>query len=329
MAWGLAALLSSGLCAQSTPTPALLALSKTEMTLSIVDPATLKVVVRIPAGPDPHELISSPDGQFAYVSNYGRGAHNTITVIDLVAQKAVSTVDAGPLRGPHGLDFVSGKLWFTTEVAKAIGRYDPSTNKVDLVLGTGQNRIHMIAVSPDSRRIVTTNVNSGTVTITDRAANPSATGTAESDWEHTVVPVGRGAEGFDISSLNREIWVANALDGTISIIEAASRKVSQTLNANVEGANRLKFTPDGKLVFVASLRSPDIAVFDAVTRRELRRIKVGTGAAGMQMQPDGKRLFVACSPDNYLTVIDLGTMSVLGRIDVGRNPDGLGWAVRK
>lgn len=283
----LSAVFSAGLQAQATPSPALLALSKSEMTLAIVDPATLKVVVRIPAGPDPHELVASTDGRFAYVSNYGRGAHNTITVIDLVAQKAVSTIDVGPLRGPHGLDYVAGKLWFTTEVAKAIGRYDPATNKVDMVLGTGQNRIHMIAVSADSRRIVTTNVNSGTVTITDRAATPSAAGTAESDWDQTVVPAGRGAEGFDISPTNREIWVANALDGTISIVDAASRKVTQTLSASVEGANRLKSTPDGKL------------------------------------------LFVACSPDSYLTVIDLGTMSVVGRIDVGKNPDGLGWAVRK
>lgn len=321
--------LSAGLNAQSTPSPALLALSKSEMTLAIVDPATLKVVVRIPAGPDPHELITSTDGRFAYVSNYGRGTYNTITVIDLVAQKVISTVDVGPLRGPHGLDFVSGKLWFTTEVAKSIGRYDPVTNKVDMVLGTGQNRIHMIAVSADSKRIVTTNVTSATVTITDRAATPSATGTAETDWEHTIVPVGRDAEGFDISSVNRELWVANALDGTISIIDAASRKVTQTLNANVEGANRLKFTPDGKLVFVASLRSTDVAVFDAATRKEVRRIKVGTGAAGMQMQPDGKRLFVACSPDNYVTVIDLTTMAVVAKIDVGKLPDGLGWAVRK
>ena len=99
--------------------------------------------------------IASSDGKFAYVSNYGGGAYNTITVIDLLAQKTLTPIDRGPLRGPHGLVFVGEKLWFTAEAAKVIGRYDPATQKVDLVLGTGQNRTHMIFVADDLKRIIT------------------------------------------------------------------------------------------------------------------------------------------------------------------------------
>jgi YVTN family beta-propeller protein len=42
--------------------PVLLALSKTDHTLSIVDPVTLKVIAKMPVGPDPHEVIASADG---------------------------------------------------------------------------------------------------------------------------------------------------------------------------------------------------------------------------------------------------------------------------
>src|SRR6202035_1100280 len=129
--------------AASTPAKALLVLAKSDNTLAIVDPVTLKVVARMPSGPDPHEVIASSDGKFAYVSNYGSGAYNTITVIDLVAQKTLAPIDLGPLRGPHGLVFVGGKLWFTAEAAKVIGSYDPAAQKVDLVIGTGQDRTHM------------------------------------------------------------------------------------------------------------------------------------------------------------------------------------------
>ena len=38
----------------------------------------------------------------------------------------------------------------------------------------------------------------------------------------------------------------------MSIIDAAAKKVTDTLAANVNGANRLKFTPDGKLAIVAA-----------------------------------------------------------------------------
>ena len=141
----LGTLLAGGvLRAESTPSKALLVLAKTDHTLAIVNPATLKVVARAPSGPDPHEVVASTDGKFAFISNYGGGAYNTLTVIDLVEQKALPAVDLGPLRGPHGLVFAGGKVWFTAEGAKVIGSYDPATKKVDWVLGTGQNRTHMI-----------------------------------------------------------------------------------------------------------------------------------------------------------------------------------------
>jgi YVTN family beta-propeller protein len=141
--------------------------------------------------------------------------------------------------------------------------------------------------------------------------------------------VGRGSEGFDITPDGRELWAANAQDGTISIIDVANKKVTQTLDANVVGANRLKFTLDGKRAFVSSLRGADLAVFDVSSRQDVKRIKLGRGAAGILMQPDGSRVYVACSPDDYVAVIDLKTLEIIGHIDAGREPDGLAWATRQ
>ena len=187
-------------------------------------------------------------------------------------------------------------------------------------------------VSSDLKHIFTTNVSSGTVSMIDKT--PPRTGGGPpgppgGDWDQTVVKVGNGSEGFDVSPDGKEIWVANAQDGTITIIDVASKKVTDTLNANVQSANRLKFTPDGARVLVAGLRMENVFVLDAHTRKELKEIKVGRGAAGIQMQPDGLRAFVASSPDNYVSVIDLKTLEVTGRIDVGTEPDGLAWAVRQ
>jgi YVTN family beta-propeller protein len=130
--------------AGSTPRESLLVLSKGDNTLAIVDPATLKVVAKAAVGDDPHEVVASSDGHLAYVSNYGFGAFHTLAVIDLVGQKASTPIDLGALWGPHGLVFVGGKTWFTAEGAKAIGSYDPAKQKVDWIMGTGQNRTHMI-----------------------------------------------------------------------------------------------------------------------------------------------------------------------------------------
>jgi YVTN family beta-propeller protein len=349
-ATGTAASLPGTLQAQSTATASsLLVLSKQDHTLSVVDPATLQVVARMPVGNDPHEVIASTDGSTAYVSNYGFGAYNTLAVVDLVGRRTLPSIDLGPLRGPHGLSFVGGKTWFTAEAAKAIGRYDPATHKVDWVLGTGQNRTHMIYVSPDQQRIITTNVNSGTVSLIELelvhmpgpppGMRPSNSGHAgpgapppgapmpRKDWNETVLRVGNGSEGFDVSPDHHEVWVANAQDGTISVIDIAAKKVVATLTANVDDANRLKFTPDGKRVLVSS--GPEFVVLDAATRRAIKRIPIGHGSGGVLVQPDGARAFVACSPDNYIAVIDLRSLAVVGHIQAGTEPDGMAWAIRR
>jgi DNA-binding beta-propeller fold protein YncE len=301
----------------------LLVLSKGDLTLSIVDPSTLKVLAKMPSGPDPHEVIASPDGKTAYISNYGGGAYHTITVVDLIAHKTTGTIDLGALNGPHGLTFVAGKLWFTAEGAKVVGSIDPATKQVDLVLGTGQNRTHMVYVTEDAKRIITSDVASATMTIMDKTAG----GRGGPNWEETHVAVGQGAEGFDV--IGTQLWAANAQDGTISILDLAQKKVTQALNANVKSANRLKFTPDGKLAFVSVLNGADLSIFDVATKTLKKKIPIGHGAAGIEMQPDGSRAFVACTPDSYVVVIDLKTLESTGHFDAGKNPDGMSWVLNR
>ena len=343
--------------AETTPSTALLVLSKQDHTIAIVDPHDLHVVAKAPVGDDPHEVIASTDGRTAYVSNYGFGQFHTITIIDLVGQKRVGTIDLGALRGPHGLDFAGGKLWFTAEAAKSIGSYDPATGKIDRIIGIGQNRTHMLYVFPDSKRIVTTNVNSGTITVLDKTEGaagapmgpppgmppppPGAPGTGGQDrarrlpgppggdWNETVIAVGKGDEGFDVSPDGKEAWTANAWDGTISVVDLTGLRVTDTIKANVPGANRVKFTPDGKLALVSLLGSPELVVIDTATHAVIKRLPIGHGAAGILMEPGGKRAFVACTPDSYVAVIDLETLTMVGKIDAGGNPDGLAWAVQR
>jgi YVTN family beta-propeller protein len=327
--------------AQPTPSTALLVLSKQDHTLAVVDPSNLHVLARVPVGDDPHEVVASGDGRTAYVSNYGFGRFHTLTVVDLVGQKRKGVIDLGALRGPHGLHFEQGKVWFTAEAAKIIGSYDPATDKIDWIMGTGQNRTHMIYVFPDARRILTTNVSSATVTILDHTEGPAGMpagpppgmqgrplpGPPGGDWNETVIAVGRGSEGFDVTPDRKQAWVANAGDGTISVIDTDAKKVTATLAANARGANRLKFTPDGKLALISA--GSELVIFDVASQKEVKRLTIGHGSGGVLVQPDGQRAFVACSADAYVAVIDLKSLSIAGHIEAGGNPDGLAWAVQQ
>jgi YVTN family beta-propeller protein len=313
----------NGCAAQSPPTRSLLALSKSDHTLSIIDPVTLKVLARVPVGSDPHEVIASADGKTAYVSIYGGGSLHELSVIDLVAQKPLPSLDTRPLIGPHGLAFAKGKVWFSAEGSKAVGSYDPASAKFDWATGTGEDRTHMIYVTRDGKKVYTTNVNAATVSILEDSATPPA----YREWLQTVIPVAKGSEGFDVSPDGRELWTAGATEGNISIIDLTNKKLTANIDAKAVGANRLQFTPDGKRVLVSSLRTGDLFIYDAASHKELKRLNTGHGAAGILIDDDGSRAFIGCTGDNYVAVIDLKTLTVTGHIDI-RGADGLAWAVR-
>ncbi len=322
---------SSDCMAQSAQPSYLLALSKKDHTLAIINSVTLKVIARVPVGPDPHEVVASSDGRLAYVTNTGGGRAFEINVIDLVAQKAMPNIDTRPLIGPHGITFVGGKFWFSAEGAKAVGRFDPATGKLDWSMGTGQERTHMIYVTSDEKKIYTTNVNAGTVSIlTDTLlpAPPFPGAQPRRDWIQTVVPVSKGVEGFDVTPDGKQLWAASADDGTISVIDLKGKKLAFVIDAKARGANRLKFTPDGKRALVSSLQNGDLLILDVESRKELKRMNIGHGGAGIEIDANGSRAFIGCTPDNYVAVIDLKKLEVIGHIDVGPGPDGLAWAVR-
>ncbi len=334
-----------------TPKVALLVLAKKDRTLSVVDPATLQVVAKVPVGVNPHEVIASGDGRTAWVTNYDNGAAHTITVVDLVGQKVAKVIDLGALYGPHGLAVAGGRTYFTAERAKVVGRLDSANEKVDWELGTGQTGTHMLWVSKDGRKIVTVNVGSGTLSLMEQktpqpadffpqklskqggVATEANGGPGMPDWDETEVKVGGFPEGFDVLADEagdpQTVWVANAVEGTVSIVDWKSKAVAGTIQANVPTANRLRFTPDRRLALISREKSGDLAVLDVAGRRVVREIHVGTGAAGVLVEPDGARAFISCSPDNWVAVIDLKKMEVVGKVLPGTEPDGLAWAVQK
>ena len=283
----------------------------------------MKSSPEFPTGEGPHEVAASTDGKLAFVGNYGSGQNpgHTLSVIDLAAQKELHRVDLGPMRRPHGITYAGGKVYFTAEVNKLIGRYDPASNQVDWLLGTGQNTTHMVLLNKDLDRIFTSNIGSDSISIFERGSNPL-------NWNQTVVPVGKGPEAVDLSPDGREIWTAHSRDGGVSIIDIAAKKVVQTLDLHTKRSNRLKFTPDGKRILISDLDGGELVVLDTASKKEIKRLKVGRSPEGILVQPDGVRAYVGVAGDNNVAIVDLHTLEITGRIATGNGPDGMAWVKR-
>ena len=294
----------------------LLVLNKADNTLAIIEPTNYKIVATIPTGEGPHEVATSADGKLAFVANYGTAQTlgSSLSVIDLVAKKELRRVDLGALKRPHGILENGGKIYFTCEVNRAIARYDPITDKVDFVMGTGQEATHMLVMSAD-KKIYTANIRSNTVTAFDFSKAPSTV---------TQINVGPMPEGLDLSPDGKELWVGHNGDGNISVIDTVTNKVKETIKGG-QMPIRVKFTPDGKRVLVSDPKSGELLVLDSVTRKEVKRIAVGEAPVGILVQPDGKRAYVATSGAGRVVVLNLDELSVITKLEPGNVPDGLAW----
>jgi len=320
LAIGVAGLLMAAAAAAQPAADTLIVLNKEEATLVLVDPASGQILGRVPTGEGPHEVAVSSDGRTAFVGNYGaQTPGSTLSVVDLTARKALRRVDLGPLRRPHGMAAAGSRVYFTAETNRLIGRYDAASNQVDWLLGTGQAGTHMVWVSGDETTIVTANIGSDSVTVMQRGENPLA-------WNQTIVQVGKGPEGFDVSPDGRELWAAHSRDGGVSIVDLASKKVVQTIDAGTRRSNRLKFTPDGRLALVSDLDAGDLVVLDVASRTVSKRIPLGKMPEGILMAPDGSTAYVAVNADDHIAVVDLKALEVVRKITTGDGPDGMAWA---
>jgi YVTN family beta-propeller protein len=310
------AVAAASVLAADLPSPALLVLNKEDATLAVVDPANGTVAGRVEVGQGPHEVAVSDNGREAYVTNYGAG--NTLSIIELPALKE-HRFDITPLMRPHGVAAWGGKVWFTAEANKVIGRYDPAGNRLDFVLGTGQNSTHMVLLSKDGNKIFTTNIGSDSVSIFDRAQGPAG-------WNQTVVAVGKGPEGMDLAPDGRELWAANSRDGHVSVIDVNAKRVIATIDARTKRSNRLKFTPDGRRVLISDMEGGELVIIDAKSREPVKRIAIGRSPEGILVEPGGQRAFVAVAGENHVAVLDLNSLNVTSKFNTGRGPDGMAWA---
>ena len=297
----------------------LLVLNKEDANLAIVDPVSGNVLGRVPVGQGPHELVTSTDGRLAFASNYGTGPApgRTISMIDIAAQKELRRIDVSPLSRPHGLAFANGKLYFTAEADKKIATYNPATDTIDWQFETGQVTTHMVLPSKDARLIFTSNIGSDSVSAIQQGP--------EGGWMQTVIPVGKGPEGIDLSPDGREVWSAHSRDGGVSIIDVTSKKVVQTINIGTKRSNRIKLTPDAKFALISDLDAGELVVLDAPARKEIKRIPLGKMPEGILMPATGGVAYVAVNGDNFIAVIDLETWQVTKKISTGAGPDGMAW----
>jgi DNA-binding beta-propeller fold protein YncE len=292
--------------------------------LAFVNVESGEVVARVPLGREPHEVAVSSEGRYALASNTGANSNpgNTLSLVDLHTRKEIRRIDLGPMWSPHGVFYQGGLFYFTAEGARAIGAYDPETDHVVWLMGTGQNTTHNLVVSQDGRFIFTANRGSDSVSMFERTGSSRLTSNA---WRSTIIPVCKSPQGLDLSPNAKELWVGCRGSNEMAVIDVAEGKVAETFPTHTAQLARVRFTLDGTRVLAADLGRGDLSFWDAATRKELGHVHLGSYCEGILMLPDGKRALAGVTTDDNVAEIDIDSMQVIKRLYTGQGPDGMAY----
>ena len=218
----------------------LLVTDRASGSIAFIDLATRAEVARVPVGEIiPHEVAVSPDGSMALTSEYGPndqpGRH--VILMDVATASTVARIDLGPDSRPHTALFLpDGRHAVATmQDSDQLALVDLETQTVVRTFATGGREGHMVRLSPDgSRAYVSSRLGDGTLSVIF----------LNEDRAPVVIETGPGAEGIDVSPDGSEIWVANRQVETMSVIDAESLEIVETLDSR-RYTGRIEMGPDG------------------------------------------------------------------------------------
>ncbi len=118
--------------------------------------------------------------------------------------------------------------------------------------------------------------------------------------------------------------------GTVSVIDAATRKIVNKITFAVPGVPNeaiqpvgIAITTDRKLAFVALGPANRVAVVDAQTYDVLKYLLVGQRVWSLAFNPDQSRLYTTNGVSNDISVIDVAAQKVIKSVPVGQSPWGV------
>lgn len=303
----------------------LLVANQDDHDLSIIDPEAGRQIATVPeSGITGHEVAASPDGRTAYVPIYGDSGVGKpgsdgryMDVVDIARRKVIGKIDFGHGVRPHlpVYDPVSGMLYVTTELDKAVAIVDPRTLKVIGSVPTGQAESHMLAISHDGRRGYTANVGPGTMSVLDLAARKTV----------AIVPIAGQVQRISISNDDRMVFTSDQTKPRLAVIDTSTNKITKWVPLPGTGYGSAS-TKDGRWLLVAIPSLDKVAVIDRGTLKVVRTIDVPKHPSAILVRPDGLVAYVSCGESHEVAAIDLAQWKVQALIEAGKYADGMAWA---
>ncbi|TMK85916.1 MAG: hypothetical protein E6G57_13090, partial [Actinobacteria bacterium] len=104
------------------------------------------------------------------------------------------------------------------------------------------------------------------------------------------LPTGRGAHGLYVSRDSKFMYVSNRREGSISVVDLATRTVSTTWHIPGGGSPDMGgVSTDGKVLWLSGRYNSVVYAIDTATGAVIARIPVGRGPHGLCVYPQPGR----------------------------------------
>ena len=289
-------------------------------TVSIIDPATYKVVRTVPVGDQPQHVVPSWDLQTLWVNN---DLGNSLTPIDPRTGAFGAPVS---VHDPYNLYFTpDGKsAMVMAEADRQIVFRDPHTMAIQDVLHVPCSGVNHADFSPDGRYFIASCEFSGQLLKVDTAAHkllgviqlrngsmpqdvkisPDGSIWYVADMEANglwtldgdtfkltgFIPTGLGAHGLYVSRDSKDLYVSNRGEGTISVFDFTTRKVSEVWKIPGKASPDMGgVSADGKILWLSGRYDAEVYAISTDDGHLIARIKVGQGPHGLCVYPQPGR----------------------------------------
>jgi YVTN family beta-propeller protein len=291
--------------------------------VSIIDPATNKVVGVINGIEVGHGAAAAPDGKRYYISNE---AESTLDVVDSKSLKVTKSI---PLTGhPNNISISKDGRRVYVGIAVAPGAVDVvdtvSMERVKSIPVKGA--VHNTYVTPDGKYVVSGSIPSKTLTVIDAATEAPV-------WS-LQMDLGIRPMAFAWNPDGSTKWIFVQLSGFngFAVVDFATHKEIQRIKLPdlppgkapfPDGGNEshgMAVTSDGKILVVNSRLNSALYSYSLPDLKVLGSAEVGRAPDWVTLTPDGKTAYVANAGSNSVSVVDVKSMKEITRIPVGQVP---------
>jgi YVTN family beta-propeller protein len=264
-------------------------------TLTRIDPATGKKRDTVKVQ-DPYNMYYTPDGKFAII--VAERVHH-LDFRDPDTMRLVDSVKV-PCRGVDHMDFTAdGRFLIAScEFSAELLKVDVTKRQVVGTLALkaagerrpSQHPEHSIEFNPDGmRQDVKTSPDGSVFYIADMVANGVYLVEPDAFQVIGFIPTGEGAHGLYASRDSKLLYVSNRDEGSISVIDFATRKVVEKWQLPGGSPDMGGVSSNGKVLWLSGRYNDEVYAIDTQAGKLLARIRVGKGPHGLCVYPQPGR----------------------------------------